>query len=311
VPLALARRTGLTYMRSANLAAMTPRYPYAHVTVPASETELVSLELWELGATGVEERDAGTLNRPDADMRGGASPSVTLVASFEREDDARAAVEAFVDRFDAALRFVEGDDWREAYKAYFKPTRIGQRLVVKPSWEAFEPSPGDVVLTLDPGGAFGTGTHESTRLVLRALTPHLRPSMRVLDVGSGSGILSIACLLLGAEHALAIDVDPEAVRVGLENARSNGVAERFESSTASLDEVSERFPLVLANIESRVLVPMASALCQRLSPGGVLVLSGLLATERERVREAYGALELLEATVDGEWLSLVLRSPAS
>ena len=286
---------------------MTASYPYVHVPVAADDAELVSLELWELGANGIEERDATTLNRPDA----GAGSAITLVASFADAASAQAALEALAERFpDAHLATVEGDAWRDAYKAYFKPTRIGERLVIRPSWEAYEARPRDVVLTLDPGGAFGTGTHETTRLSLEELGRRVQPGMRVLDVGTGSGILSIACLLLGAERARAIDNDPEAVRAAQENAQSNGVADRLEAGEEPLSAIAERYPLVVANIERRVLVELAPALCERLQPGGVLILSGVLAHEREQVFAAYAGLRPLEVRELGEWVVLVLERDA-
>jgi ribosomal protein L11 methyltransferase len=283
---------------------MSVRYPYVHVLVPAEEAELAGLELWELGATGLEERDASTMNAPDA------GEGLTLVASFASEGDASAAAEALAPRWPARVAYVEGDAWREAYKAYFKPTRVGRRLVVKPSWEAYEERAGDVVLTLDPGAAFGTGTHETTQLVLEALEGHVQPDTRVLDVGCGSGILAIACLLLGAERADAIDVDPEAVRVCGENARINRVHERLDVSERALPAMQARYPLVLANIESRVLVPLAAELIARVAAGGVLILSGLLAHERERMLSVYGELELLRVRERGEWIAIELRRRA-
>jgi ribosomal protein L11 methyltransferase len=284
---------------------MSARYPYVHVTVPVAEAELVSLELWELGATGIEERDATTMNAPDA----GAGTGLTLSASFGSEDEAQAAVRELCDRWPARVVFVEGDAWREAYKAYFKPTRMGANLVVKPSWETYASQSGDIVLTLDPGGAFGTGTHESTRLVLELLEAQVQPGMRVLDVGCGSGILAIACLLLGADSARAVDVDPEAVRVCRENALENGVQARLVVGDESLDGIDERFPLVLANIESRVLVPLAKELSARVAPGGVLILSGLLRHERAALLAAYASFEPLLVREQGDWLALVLRGP--
>jgi ribosomal protein L11 methyltransferase len=282
---------------------MTIRYPYVHVSVTRDDVELVSLELWEHGAAGVEERDASTMNAPDAD----AAAGVTLVASFADEAQAQAAIDALAPRYAARLEFVEGDAWREAYKAYFKPTKIGTRLWIKPSWEELAPSPGDVVLELDPGAAFGTGTHETTRLVLEELQSHVRAGGAVLDVGCGSGILSIAALLLGAGRAVAIDVDPEAVRVARENAEHNAVAARMRVSDANVGAIHEAFPLVLANIETRVLVPLASEICARVAPGGTLILSGILAPERDTVMSAYTQLQAAGARQMGDWVALVLR----
>jgi len=266
------------------------------------QAELLALTLWELGATGIEERDSKTLNVKDA-----GTAALTLVASFTNEADAQAAIAALDPELRATLQYVDGDDWKEAYKAYFKPTRIGPHLVVRPSWEAYDAAPADVVLTLDPGAAFGTGTHESTRLVLETLQAHLRPGMRVLDVGCGSGILAIACLLLGAERARAIDVDEDAIAVAEENAQINAVHERLRADTTPVQALGERYPLVLANIESRVLVPLREALAATLEPSGVLILSGLLATEREALLAAYPGFDELETRTLGEWIALVLR----
>lgn len=283
------------------------RYPYVHVAVPQADVELASAELWELGASGIEERDASTMNTPDA------GEALTLVASFLEEADAQVAAEAVSDRWAARVCFVEGDDWREAYKVYFKATRIGSRLVVRPPWEDYAARDGDVVLTLDPGMAFGTGTHETTRLVLEALEGQVRSGMSVLDVGCGSGILAIAALLLGAGRALAIDLDPEAVRVAAENCAINGLADRCRVERASGDgrdqplAHGERYPLVLANIETRVLVPAAGALTACLQPAGVLILSGILAPERDRVLAAYAPLQTLAVCELGGWVALVLQ----
>ena len=189
-----------------------PRYPYVHVDVSPEEVEEVSYLLWELGALGVEERDASTLNK-----QAGVTSEVTLVASFADDAAAQSAIDELVPRT-GRLEHVVGDAWREAYKQYFKVTRLGPRLVIRPSWEPYTPSPQDVVVTVDPGRAFGTGTHESTRLLMAALDERVRGGERVLDVGCGTGILAICALKLGAKSALCIDVDPDAIEVTRENA---------------------------------------------------------------------------------------------
>ncbi len=279
-----------------------PRYPYVHVDVSSDDAELVSTQLFELGALGVEERDASTLARAE----GGAA--VTLVASFEDDAAARAA-QAELGGYAPRLEHVVGDAWRDAWRAFWKPMRVGERLVVVPSWEVFEPAAHDLVLALDPGQAFGTGTHETTQLVLAELERRVRVGVTLLDIGTGSGILAIAALKLGAARALAIDTDPLAVDAARENAERNGVAAQLEASAAAVESVAGHYPLVLANIEARVLRPLAAAVAARVAPGGLLILSGLLATDVAETRAAYDGFEELARPERGEWRALVLRAP--
>lgn len=278
-----------------------PRYPYLHVDVTSDQAELVSASLFELGASGIEERDASTLVGP------GGAQAVTLVASFADEVSARAAL-AELDAYPARLEYVVGDAWRDGWRAYWKPLRVGERLMIVPSWERFEPAPNDVVLSLDPGQAFGTGTHESTQLLLCELERRTPPGAALLDVGTGSGILAIAALKLGAARAQAIDTDPLSVDAARENAERNGVADRLSASATPIEQITERFPLVLANIEARVLVPLAAAIAARVAPGGLLLLSGLLASDVQRVREAYASFAELARPERGEWRALVLQT---
>lgn len=281
-----------------------PRYPCVHVAVPVSESDVVSSVLWDAGASGLEERDATTMDRS-------AAEGVTLVAHFAEEADAVSAVDAVMARFDGrftpTLEHIVGDDWKERWKAFFHTTRVGERLVVRPSWESHEAREGDLVIVLDPGQAFGTGTHETTRLVMRELERRVKGGEDVLDVGCGSGILGIAALKLGAARVVGVDVDPIAVRVTDENAAENGVA--IEASTTPVEEVEGSFPIVLANIRSPILIPMTQALVARLAPGGVLVLSGLLAEEEAEIRAVYDAHLTFDAIErDGDWISLAYRS---
>ncbi len=201
-------------------------------------------------------------------------------------------------------------DWAEAWKSFFFVERIGDRLVVKPSWRSHEPSPSDVVLELDPGMAFGTGLHPTTRMCARACERYVREGMQVLDVGTGSGILALAAAKLGAAKVVALDMDPVAVEAARENVALNGLAGRVEVRHGSVDQIeSSAFDLVLANIIARVIVDLARGLHDALSPEGLLVASGIIAEREEWVRSALleVGLEIEETLAEGDWRTLVGR----
>ncbi len=288
-----------------------PRHYTVHVDVAqGTEQELGAAWLWEQGAVGVEERDGSTLLAAEADGR------VTLIGYFEEADVARHAARSAPGAWRARLLEHVGDGWREAWKAWFRPARLGRRLQVCPPWAALRPLPREAQVVIEPGTAFGSGMHETTRLALRELDRWLQDGMAVLDVGCGSGILSIAAAKLGARPVTGIDVDPEAVRVAERNARDNGVASCCEFSARPLEALSGRWPLVLANIQLEHLAPLAPALATRLAPGGRLVVGGVLRDELPEARrlfEAQGAqggpLRLRHVTAEGVWACLLLQAP--
>lgn len=198
------------------------------------------------------------------------------------------------------------EDWTERWKEDFKPLRIGKHFLISPTWEIVKSEVGDVVIRIDPGRAFGTGHHETTRLCLEWLEGSGAAFGPLLDVGTGSGILAIAATMLGFSRVMAVDTDPEAIEVAEENARINGLSDKiiFRLGTVTGEG---RFEVVLANIQANPLIALAGALTKSLSDSGRLVLSGILIEQKERVRTAYEAqgLELTEERTAGEWCLLV------
>lgn len=280
-----------------------PRYPYIHLDVDPELADETSGLLFDLGAQGVEERDGGTL------AKNASEGKVTLVASFETREEAEEAIASLDPSFSPRYEEVVGDAWRDAWKEHYRPFEIAEGIVIRPPWEPYEAKPGQRILELEPGRAFGTGLHETTKLVTRALTEHgaeLEGGL-VLDVGCGSGILALVALVLGAKRTVAVDVDPDAVAVTVENAVRNGLAERVDASTTDIDALDLTAPVVVANIEARILIPMAEALMKRVAPGGLLFLSGILVPQTDDVRAAYASMELLANPVLGEWTLLALR----
>lgn len=205
---------------------------------------------------------------------------------------------------------VRDQDWNARWESGLRPVAAGP-FVVAPTWTEVGPEhAGRTVLRIDPKMAFGTGYHESTRLVLRLLSEVVPSGGRVLDVGSGTGVLAIGALALGARSALGVDIDPWSVTNGTENAAANDVKDRFEVREGSLEVVGEEgFDLVLANIIRSVLIPMLPDLVRLRSPGAPVVLAGLLASERDVVIESARStgLALVNETTENEWWACVLR----
>ncbi len=251
------------------------------------------------------ESDAIVDRRGDAIVRsyhdGGGAPEVL--------DAARAAFAAGGIEARLSAREVAEEDWAESWKEHFHVERFGEGIVVVPSWRVYEPRAGDVVLTLDPGMAFGTGQHETTRMCLEALERAVRPGVRVLDVGCGSGILGIAAAKLGAREVLAVDIDANCVRVTEENARANGVEDVVRAAEGSMgaawpfDVPAAAFDVVVANIIARVIIEHAAELVAALAPCGRLVVSGVIGERERGVTDALRAEGARIASVKamGDW----------
>jgi ribosomal protein L11 methyltransferase len=203
------------------------------------------------------------------------------------------------------FRELAEDDWANAWKKHYHVLRIGQRIVIKPSWQEHERQPDEVVIELDPGMAFGTGLHPTTRMCLRALEEHLKPGDKVLDLGTGSGILAIAAAKLGAGSVLALDNDPLAVKAARANVRANGVQDLVAVEHGSLDKATEEFELVLVNILARVIIELVDqGLVDRVRPTGLLVAAGIIAEQEVEVAAVLRerGLEIVERRQEKDWV---------
>jgi len=281
------------------------RYVELAFSVPAAAAEECAARLVDAGAAGVEERDATTYERAPEGR-------VLLVVWLPPNEVAplleRLRIEDLGD-VAVAERERDEDEWRDAWKRHFTARRVG-RFVIVPSWERYAAADGEIVLDLDPGRAFGTGGHASTRLCLEALSAVARAE-RFLDVGCGSGILAIAAARrFPNARGAGVDVDPDAIDVSRENAERNGIADRVRFSRAPVDSLDGTFDLMTANIQPEILIPMAPLLAARLAPDGELILSGILAEAAPPVDAAYRAAGLAPlAPLDGEgWRALRFRA---
>lgn len=270
--------------------------------------------LWaeiEIEAVGDDQELAGALLMEVAGCQGYVADTRAVVGYLPIDDRLEGALlrlREAVGRTITLRRRVAEEDWAHAWKQYFKPQRIGERLVVKPSWEPFVPGPDDVILELDPGMAFGTGLHATTRLCLRALETHLRPGMTVADVGTGSGILAVAAAKLGAAFVTATDNDPLAVGIARENAARNGVSSLVAVAEAQ-DPPAGPFDIVLANILPDVILGMADALAASVAPGGWLIASGIIHARAADVRDGLSArgMAVVETPEEGDWVAVLAR----
>lgn len=288
-------------------------------TTAVERLDALGLALAEEPAVGgVERRDAGTLV-------GAPMPELWAYTTPAGVEATRAAAERIASRVGLPItteaEVHHDDDWRESWKQFYQPQIFGDgALLLRPSWVARREGDPEREVVLDPGRAFGTGLHQSTRLCLHRLCAQhaeaFRPR-RVLDLGCGSGILVLAAARLHPEARLwATDLDPEAVETTEENAAINGVRGRVETwvgSAEALDVREASMDLVIANIRPHVLEPVAPALRRLLAPGGRVLLSGILVEEAASVREAYEATGLrsvdAEGMIEGEWQALELRAP--
>jgi len=280
---------------------------------PARLVESVSDMLGVLSGSGVEispETESGSLISGFFPVESGADEAETV-------GSVRRVVGELFQLFalpipEIKTEIIDDQDWATSWKRFFTPVEIVPGLIIKPSWEDYRPQGNEKVIEMDPGQAFGTGQHESTQMALSLLTSCLSRNQvgRVLDVGTGTGILAMAAALFGANSVVAVDNDPEAVRVAGENVTCNGLAGKVTVSGTALADVQGPFSCILANIVHDVLVEMAPQLKALLSPGGRVILAGILSGEQEEnIIQTYAELGLQQQAGehDGEWAALLLQ----
>ena len=299
------------------------------VTISAEGEEIVADLFYQLGCPGVSIDDPqilrGYIESGSWDFHDFGEVELTgttVVKGYFPEDDELPAKLEALDRglADLLKRFpdwvvqakglsLKEEDWANSWKAYFKPLRVGQRFLIKPSWEEVTPAEQDLILELDPGMAFGTGTHATTTLCLKALEQLVKPGQTVFDLGTGSGILAIAAAKLGAKVE-AVDLDPVAVRVAQENVELNKVEDSVRVARGDLGTVlTGQADVVIANIIADVILILLPDLQRILKPGGEFLASGIIEHRAEDVAEGMKAagLEVLERVEDAGWVLLRAR----
>ncbi len=257
------------------------------VDTPAPEAEVVADRLWQHGATAVELRDG-----PDG--------RTTVAASFPT---AAASSEVAAELEDMGARVVQVDpSWRDAWRQYAEPVEVGRRLLVAPAWRDVPVGSGRLVLRIDPGDCFGSGSHPSTRLILAALVRDPpRPRDSVLDVGCGSGILAVAAARLGAASVTAVDIDPAAVATTRAKAEANRVGDRVAASPTPVADLAGRFDLVLVNVTAAVHAELGPSVTAHTREGGRILLAGLLPGQWQHVAGAYAGANVTASNALDGW----------
>ncbi|MBX7153162.1 50S ribosomal protein L11 methyltransferase [bacterium] len=260
----------------------------------------VSEKLFKLGSTGLMEE----------------YPNLTAYFPSGQFENPDKAVEAIHAALGAAVHVTVSQiptrDWGSEWKKYFKPTKVGNRFVIRPSWETYKRKKNERVLIIDPKMSFGTGTHESTRLVLQMMEKYVRSRAVVLDAGTGTGILAIAAVKLKAAKVFGFDIDEHSSENARENIRRNRCTGKISVIQSTLDQLPKKWPkrfdLILANIQRSVITAMLDDLTAKLKSGGLIIVSGILTTEIESMLSVFhdAGLSVVDQRIDGEWVVFVL-----
>lgn len=268
-----------------------------------SQIETISGLLWQLDISGIIENNDGVTVFVEEQK----SVSMAEVDSIMKS----AAAEKIIDSFSFEEETFEDKNWNEEYEKKVRVIEVTDKIVIKPTFKEYSVKPGQIIITIDPKMSFGTGEHATTRLVLQHLEKHIVHNGKVLDVGSGTGVLAIASVMLGALKALAIDNDEWCILNGNENINLNSLSNFVEVRLAEIQNIAEaEFDLIVANINRHILLEIADQIKLKIKKTGTLILSGLLITDESEILECYGSknFRLIDRAEMDEWCSLVFES---
>lgn len=210
---------------------------------------------------------------------------------------------------------VKDEDWANNWKKHYNTFKISENVVIKPSWEQYDHKGPEIVIEMDPGMAFGTGTHETTKMCADMLEKYISKPDTIMDIGSGSGILTIIGAKLGAKKVIAMDIDKEAVKVTIDNCRHNDVLDKVEAFQGIIEDLEKttKVDLIVANIIASVIINISAKILKHLKPGGIFIASGIIKSRKDEVLECYvkNKFECLEVVKNGEWVAIVFKCPDS
>jgi len=290
------------------------------ITVNTNDADAVANFLIEIGSNGIVEDSSPDKTR------------TILISYFEKNDAANILhekIKKYLDELycledhlgftppEICFDQIPDEDWNKKWKSFFEPIKITDRLVIKPSWRQYRKTDKEIIIDLDPGMAFGTGTHASTSMCLVAIEElagllQNKNDLSFLDVGTGSGILAIASVLLGFQNGNAIDIDYQAIQCAKKNAKKNRIDENIDFSTTPISKITGDYPLIIANILPHTLIDMKEELCLRLQTNGYLVLSGILQTKSDKVKNAFkNRVEFFKELKKDEWSCLIFKKTES
>src|SRR3990172_5350616 len=280
---------------------MNKTYKEFHIRTNPFIPEIISGLLWELSISGLTE---------ESDFIKVFSPEHNL---FKKEIETllkRLVDEKVIDEFSVEEYELENKNWNEEWEKNLNIIKVTDRILIKPSYKEYISSSNEIVITIDPKMSFGTGEHQTTKLMLKLIENYVKPGMKILDVGSGTAVLSIASVKLGAYRAVAIDNDELCFENGIENCRINNVQHKVEIKTGEIKEISgNEFDIILANIQKNILLDIAHDLKSKLKKNGLLILSGLLVEDEADMVDYYGRLNFtfIEKESMDEWIAIVFK----